>query len=116
MSATNKRDGGMPIPMHCSWYNVSRKQDPKKDAFTLIEGLTGSCYQPSIEDVGDKICVHAIPASDAQEYQGMPIFAEVGPLLMNPKIQDKAAQLGGSLLDDFKADFQVSLERLDGVQ
>ncbi|TNV83300.1 hypothetical protein FGO68_gene9992 [Halteria grandinella] len=102
VQATNKRDSGMPLPMHCSWYNVSRKKDPSKDEFTLIEGIYGSCYQPSIEDLGDKICVHAIPASDAQEYQGMPIFAEVGPLLMNPKIQDKA-------------DFQVSLEKLNTV-
>jgi hypothetical protein len=62
--------------------------------------------------VGDKICVHAIPASDAQEYQGMPIFAEVGPLLMNPKVQEKADQLTLSLLDDFKADFQISIEKI----
>lgn len=31
-----------------------------------------------------RICVHAIPASDAEEYHGMPLFAEVGPLLLDP--------------------------------
>ena len=31
-----------------------------------------------------RICVHAIPASDAEEYQGMPMFAEVGPLIQDP--------------------------------
>jgi hypothetical protein len=50
-SATNKRDNGLPIPMHCTWYNVSRpprKRDGSRDEFTLIEGVLGSCYQPSI--------------------------------------------------------------------
>ena len=30
--------------------------------------------------------MHAIPASDAEEYQGMPMFAEAGPLIMDPKL------------------------------
>jgi hypothetical protein len=52
----------------------------------LIEHVSGACHQPSIDDVGDKICVHAIPASDVEEYQGMPMFAEVGPLILDPKV------------------------------
>ncbi len=30
--------------------------------------------------------MHAIPASDIQEYQGMPMFKEVGPLTMDPAV------------------------------
>jgi hypothetical protein len=30
-----------------------------------------------------RICVHAIPASDVEEYQGMPMFAEVGPIVLD---------------------------------
>ena len=33
--------------------------------------------------------VHAIPASDVQEYQGMPMFSEVGPLTMDPAVQQE---------------------------
>ena len=33
--------------------------------------------------------VHAIPASDVQEYQGMPMFKEVGPLTMDPAVQQE---------------------------
>lgn len=33
-----------------------------------------------------RICVHAIPASDAEEYIGMPMFAEVGPLVLDAKV------------------------------
>ena len=40
--------------------------------------------------MGYRICVHAIPASDAEEYQGMPMFAEVGPLQMDKKVEEKS--------------------------
>lgn len=30
--------------------------------------------------------VHAIPASDIQEYQGMPMFKEIGPLVIDPNV------------------------------
>lgn len=53
----------------------------------MIEGVTSSCYQPSIEDVGKKVIVHGIPASDINEYEGMPMFAEVGPLKLDPKVE-----------------------------
>ena len=33
--------------------------------------------------------MHAIPASDAEEYQGMPMFAEVGPLVLDPKTTEQ---------------------------
>ena len=49
--------------------------------------MTGPCFQPSIEDIGTRVMVHAIPASDVQEYQGMPMFKEVGPLTMDPAVQ-----------------------------
>lgn len=37
--------------------------------------------------------VHAIPASDVQEYQGMPMFEEVGPLIIDPVIEQELALL-----------------------
>ena len=74
----------MPVPLHCTWYNVS---DEKGKEFVQIQGVTGPCFQPSIEDIGTRVMVHAIPASDVQEYQGMPMFKEVGPLTMDPAVQ-----------------------------
>ena len=55
----------------------------------MIEGVSSSCYQPSVEDVGKKVIVHGIPASDVTEYEGMPMFAEVGPLKLDPKVSDQ---------------------------
>lgn len=65
-SATMKKGEniGLPVPLHCTWYNVA----PANNEFRLIENVSGACYQPSIDDVGNRICVHAIPASDVEEY------------------------------------------------
>ena len=56
-SATNKSDG-MPIPLHCTWYNVTSKiheaTGKKSEEFIVIDQVTGACYQPSIDDVGDR--------------------------------------------------------------
>lgn len=41
----------------------------------------------------DRVMVHAIPASDVQEYQGMPMFEEVGPLTMDPAIDQEFSLL-----------------------
>ena len=56
----------------------------------MIEGVTSSCYQPSLDDVGKKVIVHGIPASDVTEYEGIPMFAEVGPLKLDPKVAEQA--------------------------
>ena len=37
-----------------------------------------------------RICVHAIPTNELEEYQGMPMFAEVGPLVMDSEIMAKS--------------------------
>lgn len=37
--------------------------------------------------------MHAIPASDAEEYEGMPLLAEVGPIELDPKIQIQVDEL-----------------------
>mmetsp|Transcript_17738 Transcript_17738/g.16970 ORF Transcript_17738/g.16970 Transcript_17738/m.16970 type:complete len:116 (+) Transcript_17738:302-649(+) len=81
-------NSGLPIPLHCTWYVVSQDNNN----FVLIEHVCGAYYQPSIDDIGYRICVHAIPASDAEEYQGMPMFAEVGPLEADKKIFDKVEE------------------------
>ena len=54
-TATTKRDG-LPIPLHCTWYNVTPKivNGKKQDEFVPIESITGACFQPSVEDVGDR--------------------------------------------------------------
>lgn len=50
-----------------------------------------------------RICVHAIPASDAEEYQGMPMFAEVGPLVMDEKVVSVSLN---------QREFKVNLEKV----
>lgn len=30
----------------------------------MIENVLGACYQPSIEDIGKKVCVHALPVEN----------------------------------------------------
>jgi hypothetical protein len=51
-----------PIPLNCTWYNIPDDQDEKsKSGLQLIEHCTGACFQPSIEDIGKKVCVHAMP-------------------------------------------------------
>ena len=83
-SATFKtgENAGMPVPLHCTWYNITSDQNE----FVKIPDVSGSCYQPSVEDIGSKVVVHAIPASDLEEYQGMPLYQEAGPLVMDPAV------------------------------
>jgi len=82
-SATFK-ESGLPVPLHCTWYNKTPTE------FIQIPGVTGACYQPSVEDVGKTVVVHGVPASDVEEYQGMPMFAEKGPLVIDPKVEEEA--------------------------
>jgi hypothetical protein len=84
-SATLKSSGD-PIPLTCAWYNIPLLGE-KGGSLQLIENASGACFQPSIEDIGTKICVQAMPAENdalANQYQGMPLFAEMGPLQMDP--------------------------------
>ena len=74
--------GGMPLPLKCTWYRAPSNVD-----FQQIEGVSGAFYQPNADDVGCKINVHAVPVSEVEDYTGMPAFAEVGPLQLDPKIQ-----------------------------
>jgi hypothetical protein len=75
---------GAPLPIHCKWYTMEKGSDLKE-----IERVTGAFFQPSIDDVGKMICVHAIPASDAMDYHGMPGFQEVGPLVLDESVKEK---------------------------
>ena len=83
-SATYKagENAGMPVPLHCTWYNIHADSQE----LVQITDVTGACYQPSVEDIGSMVIVHAIPASDVREYQGMPMFKEIGPILMDPTV------------------------------
>ena len=57
------RDTGEAIPLNCAWYNIPIA-DGKDSGLTLIQQVQGACFQPSIEDIGTKVCVHAVPADD----------------------------------------------------
>jgi hypothetical protein len=56
----------MPVPLNCTWFNL--EAEGSNGEFLEIPNATGSCYQPSVEDIGLKVMVHAIPASDVEEY------------------------------------------------
>lgn len=73
---------GMPLPLKCTWYRATDEKE-----FVTIEGVTGAFYQPNADDVGCKICVHAVPVSEIQEYTGMPAFSEVGPIQLDSNLQ-----------------------------
>jgi hypothetical protein len=74
---------GCPVPLHCTWYSNAENE---AQSFEQIKGASVSAYQPSVEDIGRVISVHAKPASDVREYQGMPMFAECGPLQLCPQV------------------------------
>lgn len=95
---------GDPIPLTCAWYNIPKLENDKDGALQLIENANGACFQPSIEDIGTKICVQAMPAENdalAQQYQGMPLFAEVGPLLLDPLLSQEADKIVTSTIDNY---------------
>ena len=107
-SATFKdgENAGMPVPIHCTWYN----SDQKSGSFVQIPDVSGSCFQPSVEDIGFKVVVHAIPASDIREYQGMPLFKEIGPLKMDPKVASTVSKLSQKNPVEFTSVFLESVE------
>ena len=89
-----------PIPLNCTWYNVPVEEHGSRQGLQLIENASGACFQPSIEDIGKKVCVHAMPHDiDVDEddegdlghgqYMGMPLFAEIGPLKLDPKMEQE---------------------------
>ena len=85
--ATNPKGKKINLPLRCTWYRSTCKVDLK-----VIEGVTGAVYHPTLDDVGCKISVHAVPAVD--EYSGMPLFREIGPIALNPEMEAEAvAQL-----------------------
>lgn len=53
-----------------------------------------------------RICVHAIPASDAEVYQGMPAFGEVGPLIIDEKVISNA----NTIIENEKGILPVTIE------
>ena len=52
---------GQAVALNCTWYNIPID---KEDELIEIPGIKGACYSTSIADIGHKIFVHAIPASD----------------------------------------------------
>ena len=83
----------------------------------MIEHCTGACFQPSIEDIGKKVCVHAMPhdldTEDEEylgdgQYVGMPLFAEIGPLTLDPLMEKEVDQTFKEISDnlDFPTAFR----------
>ena len=91
-SATMKKGKhiGMPLPLRCTWYRATDEKE-----FVTIEGVSGAFYQPNADDIGCKICVHAVPVSEIQEYTGMPAFSEIGPIKIDPNLQATIQEILG---------------------
>lgn len=72
------------------WYRVTND-----GAFLPIDGVAGASFQPSVDDVGDRICAQYIP-----DYGDPSNFAEVGPVSPDPSLSQIVSQLlsGGSEL------------------
>ena len=92
------RETGEPLPLTCQWFNLRQQSEEcPSPALTEIPGVTGACYQPSLEDVGTKICVHALPVNEEncaqRHYQGMPLFAEIGPLNLDTFLEAESRQV-----------------------
>ena len=102
------------MPLHCNWYLVGRGDaESGAEGLKEIPEVTGACYQPCVDDVGWRVMVHAVPASDAQEYRGMPLLREVGPIVMDRSIRDCV----DVLKDENPVVFQkVSIEKLEHDQ
>lgn len=80
----------------------------------MIQNCTGACFQPSIEDIGRKVCVHALPhdldtgggEQDTLDligdgkYVGMPLFAEIGPLTLDPIMEREVEQMFKQISND----------------
>jgi hypothetical protein len=91
---------GMPLPLKCTWYRATDEKE-----FVTIEGVTGAFYQPNADDIGCKICVHAVPVSEVEDYTGMPAFSEIGPLEIDPKLQIQIEEF----LTQNKVEFKSSI-------
>lgn len=76
---------GIACPLICKWFYTF-----KNNELQVIDGITGSFYQPTLDDIGARIWVHAYPINGIDEYQGMPMFAEVGPLIMDDEVLNLA--------------------------
>lgn len=86
---------GEALPLNCQWFNLPQLGEGQSGPeLQLIPNVTGACFQPSIEDVGTKICVHALPLAEEncaqRSYEGMPLFAEFGPLVLDPQLEEES--------------------------
>ena len=85
-----------------------------------INGVSGTFYQPCIDDVGnrlicnivyvfnvDRILVQLEPVLDGT-YTGMPIYKEIGPLKLNAETQQKAE----ANLEQQTCDLKVKIESI----
>lgn len=98
---------GMPLPLNCTWYRATDEKE-----FVTIDGVTGAFYQPNADDIGCKICVHAVPVSEVQEYIGMPAFSEVGPIQIDPEVQSSLSEILNKNQTSFQVKFQGKIANL----
>lgn len=97
----------MPLPLNCTWYRATDEKE-----FVTIDGVTGAFYQPNADDIGCKICVHAVPVSEVQEYIGMPAFSEVGPIQIDPEVQSSLSEILNKNQTSFQVKFQGKIANL----
>ena len=96
----------MPLPLKCTWYRATSEKE-----FVEIDGVQGAFYQSNADDIGCRICVHAVPVSEVEEYTGMPAFSEVGPLEIDPEVESNVQ----SMLKSDSGEFLVTLKSSEGV-
>lgn len=82
------RESGEKIGLVCTWFMIAPDNDIIK-----LEQVSESVYQPSVEDIGFKFMVQAEPFLEGRQYEGMPKSQEVGPLEMDPQVQDRLTEI-----------------------
>ena len=93
-----------------AWYRAT----PQGDFFN-IRGVNGGEYQPSVDDVGARICMQCQSAQYSHVFK----LVEVGPIDMDPKVQDIVSILVDAGFGSFSAtlashaedSFQIKVDR-----
>eukprot|EP00330_Aristerostoma_sp_ATCC50986_P009920 CAMPEP_0114590454 /NCGR_PEP_ID=MMETSP0125-20121206/12711_1 /TAXON_ID=485358 ORGANISM="Aristerostoma sp., Strain ATCC 50986" /NCGR_SAMPLE_ID=MMETSP0125 /ASSEMBLY_ACC=CAM_ASM_000245 /LENGTH=155 /DNA_ID=CAMNT_0001787975 /DNA_START=245 /DNA_END=712 /DNA_ORIENTATION=+ len=86
--------------MICKWFKCDASSEMKE-----ISGVTGA----SIDDVGSKILVQGTPAIIFGNYTGMPVFKEMGPLIMDHDVERDA-------LDHLEKDILELQGRIESIE
>ncbi|KRW99538.1 hypothetical protein PPERSA_02396 [Pseudocohnilembus persalinus] len=97
---------GLPVPLKCAWFII----DPKQNTVTPLPDIQGGYYMPCIDDVGYQVCVQATPVLDSEDYSGPPLKTNVGPLVVDPEVDQQIQQY----LENNGGEFEISLVEVIG--